>query len=569
MATKPQRQLTLVLLWHMHQPEFRDLVHGEFRHPWVYLHALKDYTDMAAHLEQHPKIRATVNLVPVLLDQLEDYAQQCATGDFHDPLLHALACENPQTLSEDDRDWLLGQCFRANHTKMIEPFAPYRRLYELYQFALAHGAAPARYLSGQYFADLVTWYHLSWTGETVRRAHEPIVRLMTQGEAFTHAQRQELLALIGAQLRGVIDRYRRLAESGQVELSTTPYYHPIGPLLLDFGAAREALPDAPLPTAAAYPGGRLRATWHLQHALDSHRRRFGTEAAGVWPAEGAVSQPFARLLSQHRVRWSASGEGVLVNSLRKSGLPAEERNAYLYRPYRLACPEGVHTCFFRDERLSDLIGFEYKDWHGADAAAHFVGQLEQILEAAPAGEEPIVSVMLDGENAWEYYPYNAYYFLHDLYSALESHPKIRTATCSEAVALGDVGRARPLPALVAGSWVYGNLSTWIGSPDKNRAWDLLALAKHSYDLVMASGRLTPDEAEAASRQLAICEGSDWFWWFGDYNPRHSVEAFDRLYRQNLANLYRLLKLPPPHQLDEAISHGAADARTDGAMRRAA
>ncbi len=274
--------------------------------------------------------------------------------------------------------------------------------------------------------------------------------------------------------------------------------------------------------------------------------------------------PFARLLAQAGVRWIASGEGVLANSLRKSKLPTEERGRYLYRPYRL---EEGPACFFRDGRLSDLIGFEYKDWHGADAASHFVNQLEQILAAAPAGEEPVVSVILDGENAWEYYPYNAYYFLHDLYGALEKHPHIRTATCSDVLARGPAAPA--LPQLVAGSWVYGNLSTWIGSPDKNRAWDLLAKVKQSYDLVTASGRLSAEEAAAASSQLAVCEGSDWFWWFGDYNPHDSVAAFDRLFRDNLCRLYQLLKLMPPRELDEPVSRGKVDAQTTGAMRRAA
>jgi alpha-amylase/alpha-mannosidase (GH57 family) len=559
-----EERLTLVLLWHMHQPEFRDPGSGEFRYPWVYLHALKDYSDMAAHLEAHRGVRAVVNLVPVLLDQLEDYAAQCESGKFRDRLLRMLTQEDLDRLGPEERNFLLDQCFRANHTKMIEPFAPFKRLRDLYQFARAQGGDPSRYLSGQYFADLVTWYHLVWTGETVRRAHEPVVRLMSRGEGFTHAERMELFQLIGAVLRGVVDRYRKLAQSGQVELASTPYCHPIGPLLLDFACAREAMPEVPLPAAQVYPGGRMRTCWHLRRALESHRTRFGTPPAGIWPAEGALSQPFARVLAEEGVRWVASGEGVLARSLAKSGLPAEERNRYLYRPYRL---EGGPACFFRDERLSDLVGFEYKDWHGADAAGHFIAQLEQILKEAPAGEEPIVSVILDGENAWEYYPYNAYYFLHDLYGALEAHPRIRTATCSEVLARA---RALPrLPQLVAGSWVYGNLSVWIGSPDKNRAWDLLAQVKHSYDLVMASGRLSSEEVEAASRQLAVCEGSDWFWWFGDTNPRESVERFDRLFRDNLVRLYQLLKLTPPRELAEPVSHGALEAHTTGAMRRAA
>jgi alpha-amylase/alpha-mannosidase (GH57 family) len=355
-----------------------------------------------------------------------------------------------------------------------------------------------------------------------------------------------------------------------VELSSTPHYHPIGPLLLDFACAREAMPDAPLPAAACYAGGRMRNGWHVDSARQSHQRRFGAAPVGMWPAEGAISPAFCRLLAEHGVRWTASGEGVLANSLKKSGEPVDNRQAYLYRPYRVKCSDGAISCFFRDDRLSDLIGFEYKGWHGADAASHFIGQLEEIQAAALEGETPVVSVILDGENAWEYYPYNAYYFMRDLYLALESHPFIQTTTYAEILAdPASKPLYRTLPELVTGSWVYGNLSIWIGSTDKNRAWDLLCTAKQSYDLVVASGRLSPEEAEAASKQLAVCEGSDWCWWFGDYNPRESVEKFDILYRANLANLYRLLKLPPPAQLDEPVSRGAAAPNTTGAMRRAA
>jgi alpha-amylase/alpha-mannosidase (GH57 family) len=564
------RTLKLVLLWHMHQPEFRDHNTGEFLHPWVYLHALKDYTDMAAHLERHPRIKAVVNLVPILLDQLEDYTDQFATGRLRDPFLRLLVRPELETLERAERERILDQCFRANHSTMIEPFPAYRRLRDVYRALSALQADPARQLSGQYLADLLTWYHLSWTGETVRREHELVVRLMTRGEAFSHADRLQLFELMGQSIRDVLGRYRALLERGQIEISTTPHYHPIGPLLLDFGCARESMPDAPLPEAPAYPGGRQRALWHLDSAMHSHVHRFGVRPRGVWPAEGALSTAFARLLAEQGVAWTASGEGMLANTLKRSGVDTTERGSYLYRPYRAEFPGSSLACFFRDDRLSDLIGFEYKTWHGRDAADHFVAQLEAVLKQAPAGEAPVVCIMLDGENAWEYYPYNAFYFLDDLYAALEAHPAIRTVTCGEL--LDDPAAAeitRPLPALAAGSWVYGNLSVWIGSPDKNRAWDLLCMAKQSYDLVVASGRLSQAQLADAARQLAVCEGSDWFWWFGDYNPSESVASFDRLFRDNLANLYRLLQLEPPAVLREPVSRGATHARTDGAMRRAA
>ena len=198
------RPLRLVLLWHMHQPDFRDLATGDFVHPWVYLHAIKDYTDMAAHLENHPGVHAVVNLVPILLDQLEDYADQFATRKMRDPLLRLLALDNLDELDAAARRMVLDQCFRANHSKMIEPFTPYKRLRDLFQYIVSIEGDPARYLSGQYLADLLTWYHLSWTGETVRRREEVVVRLMTQGINFTHADRMALFELIGSLITDII-----------------------------------------------------------------------------------------------------------------------------------------------------------------------------------------------------------------------------------------------------------------------------------------------------------------------------------------------------------------------------
>jgi alpha-amylase/alpha-mannosidase (GH57 family) len=565
----PQRPLKLVFLWHMHQPDFRDQETREFQQPWVYLHALKDYSDMAAHLEAHPAVRAVVNLVPILLDQLDDYADQFRTGRLRDPLLRLLLHDDLDGLELSDRRYLLNQCFRSNHVKMVDPFTPYKRLRDLYAYAIAQGGDPSVYLSGQYLSDLVTWYHLSWTGEALRREREVVARLMARGEGFTYADRQDLFELISEVVQSTVDRYRALEARGQVELTTTPYQHPIGPLLLEFESAREAMSDAPFPKADHYPGGRTRLVWHLEKALESHARRFGARPRGIWPAEGAVSLPFCRVVAEQGLQWTASGEAVLLNSLRKFGMPADHRQEVLYRPYRIGSAAGV-SCFFRDDRLSDLIGFEYKGWHGSDAAAHFVRELEGIAEAAPGDAAPVVSVILDGENAWEFYPYNAFYFFRELYGALEKHASIRTTTFGEVLDDPQTTRlSRTLPEMVTGSWVYGTLSTWIGSPDKNRAWELLINAKQSYDLVLGSGRLSADEAAAAQAQLAVCEGSDWFWWFGDYNPRESVMTFDRLFRSYLANLYRLLKLPVPPQLSEPVSLGALNVHTDGAMRRAA
>jgi alpha-amylase/alpha-mannosidase (GH57 family) len=564
--------LQLVLLWHMHQPDYRNYETGEFMLPWVYLHAIKDYTDMVYHLELHPSMKAVVNFVPVLLDQIEDYAGQFASGQLRDPLLRLLGTPNLEQISASDRVRIFDSCFRSNHTTMMQPYPAYRRLHDMHERLRERGEGDLAYLSAQYLSDLLVWYHLAWTGESVRRNDETVVRLMTQGSGFSYTDRANLLALIGKLIRGLIPRYRKLAESGQIELSTTPHYHPLAPLLIDFSSARDSMPGVSLPNEAAYPGGRSRVAAQLSSAIASHTRRFGARPCGVWPAEGAVSEPFLEILAEQDCRWSASGEGVLANSLRESypGEPLPERGRYLYRAYQIKGKADSVVCFFRDERISDMIGFEYSKWFGRDAAEHLVHSLEDISRNAKPDEDPVVSVILDGENAWEYYPYNGYYFLNDLYEILENHETIHPTTYRDYLGSIDIKKdAAVLPALAAGSWVYGTFSTWIGDKDKNHAWDLLCAVKHSYDLVMQSGRLAEEEKAKAKRQLASCESSDWFWWLGDYNPPQVVESFDKLFRANLANLYCLLKLPVPASLHEPISrHAGGTPESGGAMRRA-
>ncbi|SNR84045.1 Alpha-amylase/alpha-mannosidase, GH57 family [Methylobacillus rhizosphaerae] len=573
--TASHPKLYLNLYWHMHQPDYRDSISGEYVLPWTYLHAIKDYTDMAYHLESNPAARVSFNFVPVLLDQLEDYADQFNSGKIRDPLLALLLREDMKSLTLDERCLILESCFKGHHEKMLAPFEHYQCLYNMYTKLEPRGKSMLNYLSGQYMADLIVWYHLAWTGESVRRNSSEIQMLMNKGSQFTLEDRQVLFRVMADLIRGLIPRYRALEATGRIEISTTPHYHPILPLLLDFRSTRDAMPYAPLPRYPQYPGGRQRACAHVQEAQEFHQHRFGKASNGMWPAEGAVSQEALILLAQHGVKWAATGEGVLANSLYKSfdssGLPP--RHEYLYKPYRVGNEQDSIMCFFRDDQLSDKIGFEYANLHADSAVADFVHHLEQIYEQHPGEQPPIVSVILDGENAWEYYPYNGYYFLSQLYTALSTHEHITMTTPSDLVQRclqPDSGLPiGELPAVAAGSWVYGSFSTWIGSSDKNKGWDLLCEAKQAYDRVVQQGALTEAELAAATRQLAICEGSDWFWWFGDYNSGLSVSSFDHLFRRNLSNLYHLLQLDPPHTLDQAISAGSASstAANAGTMRR--
>ena len=568
-------KLYLNLLWHMHQPDYRDALTGEHVLPWTYLHAIKDYTDMAHHLEVNPAARVTFNFVPVLLDQLEDYCDQFKTGDIRDPLLELLAEPDLASISPEQCSLIIESCFKSHHEKMLVPFAYYQRLHNIYLTIESESQSPINYLSAQYKADLLTWYHLAWMGESVRRGSKLVQRLMDKGSQFTAQDRLDLFKLIGEIISDLIPRYKKLQDDGHIELSSTPHYHPILPLLIDFKSTHDVMPFAPLPYCDHYPGGRSRAEAHILQAQTSHRERFGALPVGMWPAEGGVSHAALSLMAEHGIQWAATGEGVLVNSLLKSGVDIPPRHEYLYKPYRVTDGSYGITCFFRDDRLSDKIGFEYAKVHSNEAVRDFVQTLEYIQKTNTSQQNPVVSVILDGENAWEYYSYNGYYFLSELYQALTEHPNIEMTTFSDVIQKcqnTEIFTSTPidlqlLPTIAAGSWVYGSFSTWIGSAEKNLGWDLLCEAKKSYDKVMQSGNLSAVERSVCERQLAVCEGSDWFWWFGDYNSAMSVDSFDRLYRRNLSNLYRLLKLPVPKTLDQPISTGSGAPDAGGAMRR--
>ncbi len=559
------RTLKVVLCWHMHQPNYLDPLSGAYQLPWTYLHGIKDYADMASHLESNPQARAVVNFAPVLLEQIEDYARQIRAhlesgSPIGDRLLAALDSPAPPPGNEE-RLTLIRECLRANRANVIDRFPAYARLARLAD-CLEEDPGSLMYVDEQFFADILTWYHLGWMGESVRRADPRLRGLQEKGAGYTVEDRRYLLALIAELLEGLTERYRRLAETGQIELSVTPYAHPILPLLLDFQTAREALPESPLPEAEAYPGGEQRARWHIEEGLKSFRHHFGFEPRGCWPAEGGVSEATMGLLSEYGFAWAATGEGVLGNSLgsdyTRYGGGLELANT-LCHPYRL---EGSGTaCFFRDDELSDLIGFQYSEWHADDAVSDLIQRLEAINAATADHPDALVPIILDGENAWEHYPENGFHFLSALYERLGEHPELELTTFS--AALDEGVTVNPLDRLIAGSWVYGTLSTWMGDKDKNRGWDLLVAAKEAFDAEVPG--LEEPARTAATHQLGICEGSDWFWWFGDYNPADVVRDFDRLYRLHLSQLYRLLNVEPPEYLAHAFAHGSGRPAQGGVM----
>ncbi|QWF70430.1 glycoside hydrolase [Methylomonas paludis] len=555
-------KLKLVLCWHMHQPEYRDMQSGEFKLPWTYLHVIKDYIDMAGHLESVPGAKAVVNFAPILLEQIEDYSNQVSSYlhdriAIKDPLLAALV--EPSVSSDvEKRLKLLRDCKKANRERQINRYPAFRKLIEMSDWILAHQDA-VNYLNAQFVSDVLVWYHLIWMGESVKLNDERVRRLIEKGKNFTLHDRIEIVEIIGDLLSKVIYRYKSLARKGRIELSVTPYAHPIMPLMLEIQSAREAMPTASLPMLNDYPGGEQRVLWHLQRGVVTFRHFFGFEPKGCWPSEGSISERTLQILSDFGFKWTASGGNVLHNSLQASGMNAATTS--LHHPFKLE--DTNIACFFRDDGLSDLIGFEYSKWHADDAVADFIKHLENIAdyEKRPA----VVSIIMDGENAWEYFPDNGYHFLNALYRRLSEHPRIELTTFSECLEQGETPTL--LPKLVAGSWVYGTFSTWIGDADKNYGWDMLGDVKTAFDKAVAEGRLSDQQLNMAEAQLAVCEGSDWFWWFGDYNPGEAVSDFEKQYRLNLSNLYRLLGEEPPGYLALAFTQGSGAPAMGGAMRR--
>jgi alpha-amylase/alpha-mannosidase (GH57 family) len=560
----------------MHQPWYQRGIDGEYQLPWVYLHAIKDYEDMVMHLEAHPKMQVVVNFAPVLLDQLHDYSVQLKgwldEGKvMNDPMLNLLAGNRPIPDAPQERYQLLCDCQKANAEKMIDPYPAFKNLLKPFKYMFPDGACGVndtvcmQYLNSQYFLDVLVWYHIAWLGHALKQT-KTSQELIKKAKMFNEADRRALLQLIYDCISGLIPRYRKLAESGQIEISMTPYGHPIIPLLNDMDNMKCAQPDAPVPACKSYPGGEERSRWHIQRGIECFEHHFGLRPKGIWLSEGAISEDAIALTEEFGFKWTASGEGVWRNSMNLSKHDPEKVHSKraLFHPYLLN--DHKTMLFFRDDGLSDKVGFEYSKINSVDAANDLVHHLVNIADfLGNSANRHVVSVILDGENAWEYYPHNGFYFLDHLYRTLSDHKLVKATTFSE-IKRKKI-KTHELEQLCAGSWVYGSFSTWIGEPDKNRAWDRLVEAKLAYDDTIAAKVLSKEETEKAMRQLAICEGSDWFWWFGEKNSSQSVHDFDELYRAQLKNLYKLLRLDVPKNLDEPLSIGGGNAENAGTMVR--
>lgn len=525
---------TLALLWHMHQPCYRNAVGGEYRMPWSFLHATKDYYDML-RLAVDAGARVTFNLVPSLLDQLDDYASPGVRDTFLDPLR-----AHPSELGDEARQDLVPRLFFAHLENQIRPLPRYFDLHQKRQYL---GERAAEAFSAEDLQDLEVLFLLAWTGEVVRAEEPEVAKLLAKGRGYSQGDKERLVAALQRVVARTVEAYRDAQDRGTVEVSTTPYYHPILPLLLDVQSAREALPRATLPVIRRGFGQDARR--QVERAVERYRGAFGRPPRGFWPSEGSVSPEALGLLADAGLDWAATDEDILAASLGHA-LQGRARGE-LYRPHRFRSAQGRElSVFFRDKALSDLIGFTYAAWSPEEAARDFAGRLGAL--AAEHGPDATISVILDGENAWEFYRRNGAPFLRALYREIGARDDLGFATFSDRL---DGGRL--LPRVHAGSWIYGSFSTWVGHPEKNRAWELLERTRCR--LEEAQEALSDDARRLAWDEIAVAEGSDWFWWLGDDHFSLIAGEFDDLFRLHLMNVYRLLGEEPPSDLHLPIKGG--------------
>ncbi len=519
--------MKVAVLWHMHQPSYWEADLGKYRYPWAFLHAARHYHMMGLLAKEHPELAMTINITPVLMEQLDDYSKDT----FEDQLLEVIR-KPADSLDSEEQARLLDHVFKLNLQTMIAPFARYKELKNLLD------GTHAKKVREEEIRDLQVWYLLTWTGPHLRQRPE-VQDLFRKAKHFSEEDKDAVFSIMHQAVRDVIPVYRELGSRGRVEISTTPYFHPILPLIIDCEAARQSRANVHLDEVSFR--FLQDARWHVEEAVRAYESRFGRPPQGMWPAEGSVSEAALDLLASCGMRWAATDEAVLSRSLARYPLSEEER----HRPY--AFGESGIRVFFRDRELSDRIGFVYSSWDPEHAAEDLLGRLAGIRERLGRKESAAcVSIILDGENPWEYYPDSGVGFLSRFYRGLTTNPGLEPIRMGDAEAFDR--KPERLAHVVPGSWIDANFDTWIGADEKNRAWTSLGMARQKL-AVEAPNVPVP-------REFYRAEGSDWFWWLGPGHDTPYEASYENLFRTNLiAGLAKAgLEAPEILRIERRIIH---------------
>jgi len=529
--------LYIAFLWHMHQPYYKDPFTGKYRLPWVRLHGTKDYLDMAEILEDFPEVRQTFNLVPSLLEQLRDYTENNATDIYME-----LTLKNPNDLTDADKIFMLENFFLANWDNMIRPFPRY---YELLvkrglRFIKAELSRTIKYFTPEEFLDLQVLFNLSWIDPIYRQKDPFLSGLAQKGKGYTEDEKKLLMEKQIEILRKIIPKYKELSEKGQIELSVSPFYHPILPLLWDTDLSKIAMPHAHLPQKRfSRPEDAVR---QIKNAIEYFEKVFGHKPVGMWPSEGSVCEDVLRAVNAEGIKWVATDEEILANSL---GVRLRDFTGSITEPPRFYRPYSYSdvSIIFRDHKLSDLIGFVYSGMEPKDAAEDLINRLLNIRSSLPQDRPWIVPIILDGENAWEHFRNDGRDFLRHLYERLSNEKNLKAVTVSEFL---NHDSGEKLGRLHAGSWINANYSIWIGHEEDNIAWDYLTDTRT--DLQIFSEQIPDKPVNDAWKALYVAEGSDWNWWYGDEHQTETQEEFDELFRLNLMKVYKAIGKEVPSNL---------------------
>lgn len=530
--------LNIAFLWHFHQPNYKDPMTNKYRLPWVRLHGVKDYLDMVKKAEKFPSLKLTFNLVPSLLEQLRDYVENGANDVYL-----TLTEKNPSDLTEAERLFILENFFLANWENMIKP---YPRYYELlakrgFRFTKKDLLKVSRYFSDNDIRDLQVFFNLTWIDPTFRNSDSFLSGLMDKGRDFTEDEKQALIAKQLEILKEIIPTYKQISSHGQIEFSVSPFNHPILPLLCDTNIARIAMPHIVLPKKRfAYPEDAER---QIDMAIKYFESLFGFKPSGMWPSEGSVSEEIAHLIMSKGIKWIATDEQVLARSLSK---PLRDTHGYPVNPEILYKPYNFHgiSILFRDHIISDLIGFSYSGWNTEKAVKDLVNRLLEVKNVLPHDRPYLVPIIVDGENAWEYYVNDGNDFLDMLYDILTKDERFRTVKISEF--LEEYGYGDSIHYLHPGSWINANFSIWIGHQEDNLAWDYLAQARA--DLASYAALHPEADLSKAWEAIYIAEGSDWNWWYGDEHSTETHDDFDELFRGYLIKVYEIIGSDIPQYL---------------------
>ena len=550
--------IPLAIIWHQHQPYYKDLTSGEITLPWVRLHGIKDYYGMAKLLSEFPGVRCTINLVPSMLSQLQDYVEKDAT----DPFLRRTAMD-ADALSAEDICFILDHFFMAHWDRMIRTHPGFARLLAMRRFGQRSSLMASEDFNRQDLRDLQVWFDLCWFHPVSFEESEVLRELRDKDHDFTEQDKAAMLREQKLVLSRVIPLHKELAARGQVELTTTPFYHPILPLLCDMRSCQVAMPTNPLPSGHISLADD--AEMQIKKAVEYHKELFGTAPTGMWPSEGSVSPDIIPLIARHGIQWIATDEEILSNSLSakfRGDFGRLERPDLLYRPWLCQVGGAKLNMIFRDHHLSDLVGFQYQGWDGAAAADDFLLRVQASAADKPAGPETLVSVILDGENCWEHYPEQGVGFLRSLYGKLEKQEHGVSS-----VRPTDFIQAHPpktqLERLFSGSWINHDFYIWAGHTEDRRAWEYVYRVREDLVAATQARGTSPNEGMAldhAWEELYIAEGSDWYWWYGDDHSSGNDDAFDSLFRTHLKNVYKFIGQPIPFFLNVPVKGEARAGR---------